>query len=100
MSYFKDLLLGVAKSTVFRTIKEYRETGNIASPKKLGGRPGIVTRYNEEIKNSVRQIIHSFFYKNEMPTLNKILHEINSRPDLPKMCRSSLYRFMKQINFK
>ncbi|KAJ8978147.1 hypothetical protein NQ317_016849 [Molorchus minor] len=35
-----------------------------------------------------------------MPTLNNILPEINSRPDLPKMCRSLLYKFMKQINFR
>ncbi|XP_023312011.1 uncharacterized protein LOC111692311 isoform X2 [Anoplophora glabripennis] len=52
------------------------------------------------MKNSIRRIVHSFFFKNEIPTLDKILTEIKSRQDLPQMSRSSLYKFMKQINFK
>ncbi|XP_050517136.1 uncharacterized protein LOC126891847 [Diabrotica virgifera virgifera] len=88
---------GVANSTIYRTIKEYKQTGTVRCPKNIGGRPAVLSRYDEKVKTSVR---HSFFFKNEMPTLNKILSEVNNRPDLPNMCRSTLYKFLKQINFK
>ncbi|XP_050507733.1 uncharacterized protein LOC126885278 [Diabrotica virgifera virgifera] len=91
---------GVANSTIYRTIKEYKQTGTVRCPKNIGGRPAVLSRYDEKVKTSVRQIVHSFFFKNEMPTLNKILSEVNNRPDLPNMCRSTLYKFLKQINFK
>ncbi|XP_072400186.1 uncharacterized protein [Diabrotica undecimpunctata] len=94
------LILGVANSTIYRTIKEYKQTGTVRCPKNIGGRPSILATYDEKVKTSIRQIVHSFFFKNEMPTLNKILSEVNNRPDLPNMCRSLLYKFLKQINFK
>ncbi|XP_050504984.1 uncharacterized protein LOC126883468 [Diabrotica virgifera virgifera] len=94
------LILGVANSTIYRTIKEYKQTGTVRCPKNISGRPAVLSRYDEKVKTSVRQIVHSFFFKNEMPTLNKILSEFNNRPDLPNMCRSTLYKFLKQINFK
>uniref|UniRef100_A0A1Y1JY26 Tc1-like transposase DDE domain-containing protein n=2 Tax=Photinus pyralis TaxID=7054 RepID=A0A1Y1JY26_PHOPY len=91
---------GIAKSTVYRTIKEYKKTGAVTPSKRSGGRPPLVSQFEESTKTSVRQIIHNFFYHSELPTLDKILKEINSREDLPQMCRSSLYKLMKQINFK
>ncbi|XP_072400872.1 uncharacterized protein [Diabrotica undecimpunctata] len=91
---------GVANSTIYRTIKEYKQTGPVRCSKNIGGRPSILATYDEKVKTSIRQIVHSFFFKNEMPTLNKILSEVNNRPDLPNMCRSLLYKFLKQINFK
>ncbi|XP_023312763.1 uncharacterized protein LOC111692866, partial [Anoplophora glabripennis] len=94
------MTLGVAKSTVYRAIKQYKSTGRVSTSKHCGGRPGIVTCLDEAMKNSIRRIVHSFFFKNEIPTLDKILTEIKSRQDLPQMSRSSLYKFMKQINFK
>ncbi|XP_072397434.1 uncharacterized protein [Diabrotica undecimpunctata] len=91
---------GVANSTIYRTIKEYKQTGTVRCSKNIGGQPSILATYDEKVKTSIRQIVHSFFFKNEMPTLNKILSEVNNRPDLPNMCRSLLYKFLKQINFK
>ncbi|XP_023311638.1 uncharacterized protein LOC111692121, partial [Anoplophora glabripennis] len=94
------MTLGVAKSTVYRAIKQYKSTGRVSTFKHCGGRAGIVTCLDEAMKNSIRRIVHSFFFKNEIPTLDKILTEIKSRQNLPQMSRSSLYKFMKQINFK
>ncbi|KAB0793983.1 hypothetical protein PPYR_13603 [Photinus pyralis] len=68
---------GIAKSTVDRTIKEYKKTGAVTPSKRSGGRPPLVSQFDESIKSSVRQIIHNFFYLNELPTLDKI----NSREE-------------------
>lgn len=94
------MTLGAAKSTVYRAIKQYKSTGRVSTSKHCGGRPGIVTCLDEVMKNSIRRVVHSFFLKNEIPTLDKILTAIKSRQDLPQMSRSSLYKVMKQINFK
>ncbi|KAB0801698.1 hypothetical protein PPYR_03884 [Photinus pyralis] len=72
---------GIAKSTVYRTIKEYKKTGAVTPSKRSGGRPPLVSQFDDSIKSSVRQIIHNFFYLNELPTLDKI----NSREDLSQM---------------
>ncbi|KAK5644703.1 hypothetical protein RI129_006003 [Pyrocoelia pectoralis] len=87
---------GVAKSTVYRTMKEYRETDRCCyTSTSSGGRPHIVATYNETTKKYVRQIIHNFFHNNELPTLDKILKEVQSRSDLPQMCRSDLHCIMR-----
>ncbi|KAJ8913261.1 hypothetical protein NQ315_012879 [Exocentrus adspersus] len=41
-----------------------------------------------------------FFFKNELPTLDKILCEIKQWPAIPNMSRSTLYKVMRQINFR
>ena len=86
--------------TIYRTIKEYRQTGTVHPPKHSGGRPSLQTLYDERVKFAVRQIVHSFFFKNELPTLDKILAEIKDHSDLPNISRSSLYKLMKMINFR
>lgn len=91
---------GVARSTVCRIIKEYRGTGMVTPSKRSGGRPRLVAEFDEATKGAIRRVIHNFFHKNELPTLDKILREIKYRPDLPQMSRSSLYKLMKHINFK
>lgn len=91
---------GVVKSTVYRVLKEYRKSGTISSPKNIGGRPGLLKTFDDGFKNAVRRLVHDFFLKNELPTLNKISQALKKRLDLPQISRSSLYTFLKLINFR
>ncbi|KAJ8913584.1 hypothetical protein NQ315_013991 [Exocentrus adspersus] len=50
-------LLGVAKSTVYRIIKEYKSTKTISTSKQCGGRPGMITLFDEATKNSIRRFL-------------------------------------------
>ncbi|KAJ8909291.1 hypothetical protein NQ315_011250 [Exocentrus adspersus] len=61
--------LGVAKST-------YKSTRTVSTSKQCGGRPGMITLFDEATKNSIRRIVHGFFFSNEIPTLDKLLNEI------------------------
>ncbi|KAJ8912064.1 hypothetical protein NQ315_016753 [Exocentrus adspersus] len=90
-----SVAMGVAKSTVYRTLKEYK----VFTPYR-GGRPKIIANFDEGTKNIVRQIVHGFFIKNELPTLDKIANKLRNEPDLPQISRSSLYTFLKEINFR
>ncbi|KAJ8918507.1 hypothetical protein NQ315_015212 [Exocentrus adspersus] len=95
-----SVAMGVAKSTVHRTLKEYKGTGTVKYSPHRGGRPKIIANFDEGTKNIVRQIVHGFFIKNELPTLDKIANKLRNEPDLPQISRSSLYTFLKEINFR
>lgn len=61
--YYNVILFsGVAQSTIYRTIKEYKEKGQITPPRQSSGRHSSIADYDETVKNSIRQLIHRFFF--------------------------------------
>ncbi|KAJ8913791.1 hypothetical protein NQ315_002697 [Exocentrus adspersus] len=92
--------LGLAKSTIYRILAEYKAKGKVGAPKKASGRPSITESFDESIKNDIRKVVHGFFFKNELPTLDKILCEIKQWPMIPNMSRSTLCKVMRHINFR
>ena len=44
--------------------------------------------------------VHAFFFKNEIPALNKVLHDVNSDDKLPNFSRATLHRLLKVMGFK
>lgn len=94
------LLSGVVRSTVYKVICEYKRTRKLSSPKQSSGRRSLLFTMDDDIKNAVRRVVHSFFHKNEAPTLNKILAELQNHPNIPQMSRSTLYLLLKKINFR
>lgn len=68
-----------AKSSVYRTIKEYKSSGAAPSSKHFGRRPGVVVSIHEMAKDSVRAecTVQSFFFRNEIPTFDKLSTELN-----------------------
>ncbi|MVN25616.1 hypothetical protein GO639_10715 [Staphylococcus aureus] len=55
---------------------------------------------DEFAKNGIRRKIHEFFYKKEIPNLNKILQEVRDDPDLPHVGRTKLWQVLKELNFR
>ncbi|XP_050507899.1 uncharacterized protein LOC126885381 [Diabrotica virgifera virgifera] len=55
---------------------------------------------NEFAKNIIRRKIHGFFFKKEIPNLNKILQEVKDDPDLPNIGRTKLWEVLKELNFR
>ena len=43
--------------------------------------------------------MHEFFFKNELPTINKVLKSINDDTDLPIFKRLAFYHLVKEIHF-
>ena len=41
--------------------------------------------YDEFTKSAIRKKVHSFFYRNEIPTAVKVMHAINQDSDLPNL---------------
>lgn len=56
-------------------MKERKETGLLLPPKKKPGKASVVDQINEERK---RRIVHSYFQRNELPILNKLVVTIQA----------------------
>lgn len=91
---------GVAKSTVYKVVKEYRERRTLSEPKKIQNRKSTVELICDFDKNAIRRKVHGFFFKNEIPTIDKVLQAVNEDGDLPNFKRTTSYKLLKSLNFK
>lgn len=103
---YKDLMASLSKETgigmrtVKSTVSEYKKSGQVKSPCKIKVRPTVNDKIDDFDKNAIRQKIHAFWLRREIPTLRKILQTIKDDPDLPNLSRSSLQRILKELNFE
>lgn len=96
----EDMILGISRTTVYRTITEYKNTGKTSEPKKITGRRSLLESFDENVKTAVHEIVTNMLDRNELPTLDNILTEVKNCSEVPKMSRSTLYRLLKQLKFK
>lgn len=57
------------------------------------------TKLNDSDKDTIRRIIHDFFKREEIPTINSIFEAWKEDEDLPEMSRDSVYKAMKKLGF-
>ncbi|XP_026815523.1 uncharacterized protein LOC113555299 [Rhopalosiphum maidis] len=101
-----DLMMSLSTDTGFglrtirSTVKEYKETGVVSSPNKKKIRSTVIEKIDDFNKNAIRQKIHSFWFRREIPTLMKVLAVINEDSELPNLSRSGLYRLLADLNFE
>ncbi|KAL4153007.1 hypothetical protein QTP88_000840 [Uroleucon formosanum] len=81
---------GIGMRKVIQTISEYKNTGECKSTNKTKIRPTIIDKIDDFNKNAIRQKIHGFWFRNEIPTIKKIVQAINDDTDLPNLPSTSL----------
>lgn len=93
---------GVSVSSIHRVRNEKKKDGAVKTPIKTRKRKKpVLEKFDDFNKTAVRLKVHNFFFfKNELPTLNKILSAVNDDPDLPNISRSSLHKLLLSIGFK
>lgn len=92
---------GIGIGTVKKTISEYKRTGQISSsPMNKKKRPTVVDKVDDFDKNAIRQKIHAFWFRREIPTLSKMIQTVKDDPDLPNLSRSSFQRLLKSMQFE
>lgn len=80
--------------TVYRVLKKVEE-----SPRPVtSGRQKIA--FDNDTKYAIRRKVHEFFFRNEIPTLKKILTAVKSDDDLPDMSENVLHRTLREMNFR
>ncbi|XP_001948346.2 uncharacterized protein LOC100161011 [Acyrthosiphon pisum] len=91
---------GIGILTVKNTISEYKRTGKVSSPMNKKKRPTIINKVDDFHKFAIRQKIHAFWFRREIPTLAKIIQVVNDDPDLPNITRTSFQRLLKSMQFE
>lgn len=66
-------MTGVSLASVYRITKEYKETKEFQQPKKPGPQRSFIQKFDEFTFAAIRRKVHAFFYKNEIPTIEKVL---------------------------
>lgn len=59
------------------------------SPKKKINRLSIINKFDGFTKSALRNVVHKFYFENEMPALDKILNIVKEDSDFPSMSRST-----------
>jgi hypothetical protein len=62
---------GIGLTLVWQTIKEMEETHAVNSPPRKKESHEFLSKIGQGEKKNIRQIVHSFFLRRELPTLNK-----------------------------
>lgn len=97
-------LSGIASSSIHKFRKQALGLQHFKTPGKV--RPNRVGRYTRSklldgfTIVAIRQKVHDFFRRNESPTVEKVLAEINKDNSLPNFKRVSLYRLFKDLGFQ
>lgn len=83
-------------SSILMARKEKEETGELRTPGKKRKRDKpVIGQCDDFVKSAIRSKVHSFFFKNEPPTLNKVLACVNSDPTLPNLKQTTLHTILK-----
>ncbi|XP_060855619.1 uncharacterized protein LOC132933335 [Metopolophium dirhodum] len=95
-----SIACGIGVLTVKNTISEYKRTGKVSSPMNKKKRPTVIDKVDDFDKDAIRQKIHAFWFRREIPTLTKIIQVVNDDPDLPNLTRTSFQRLLKSMQFE
>ncbi|XP_048373846.1 uncharacterized protein LOC125445060 [Sphaerodactylus townsendi] len=97
-------LTGVSSAPIYRAKKQWHTGGGVlGTPGKKRPRKsetkGSNVKCDSSARCAIRAIVHKYFFRNEIPTLKKILSDVNGDPDLPCISQSTLHRILKDIGF-
>jgi len=83
-----------------KTIAEYKKIKTESSPNKK--RSSWIPPFgNIDVlnRNELRQKVHSIWLRRELPTIDKVLLEVNRDPSIPNFKRTGMYNIIKKSNF-
>ncbi|XP_060855582.1 uncharacterized protein LOC132933290 [Metopolophium dirhodum] len=92
--------LGIGAMTISTTITEYNNTKKVISPCKKRVKTSFRDTFEEFERNVVRRHIHSFWFKREIPTVDKIFQAVSDDDSLPIISRTNHFRLLKEMDFK
>lgn len=91
---------GVSTFSITSARKEMKETGVLVTPgKKRKRAKPVMDTCDSFTKSAIRSKVHNFFFRNEAPTLQKILTAVNDDSGLPSFKRTTLYKILQEIGF-
>ncbi|CAH1961997.1 unnamed protein product [Acanthoscelides obtectus] len=92
--------VGVCRASVFNVLRQYKKNHTFSEPMTSKHRKSIVKSLDEADKHAITRKVHEFFFRNEIPTIDKVLQEVNGDTTLPNFKRSTFHALLKHLNFK
>lgn len=90
---------GVCGRSIYRIIREYKDKHEFSEPKTNQNRTNIIDSVDEFDKNAIRRKVHQYFFRSELPTIDKVLRDVNEDNDLPNFKKTTFYKLLKSLNF-
>ncbi|KAJ8959360.1 hypothetical protein NQ318_022046 [Aromia moschata] len=91
---------GVGVASVYNILREYKSTNGLQPTKAYRRQRVILDNIDEETKCAVRCLIHSFFVKNEVPTIKNILAAIKENDVIPNFRKTTFKCLLRKIGFR
>lgn len=91
---------GTSERSIYRVVREYKTQKKLKSPKKPKKRKNVLAKIDDFDRNAIRRKVHEFYFRNELPTIDRVLKNVNNDEDLPNFCRSTFYNLLKELNFR
>ncbi|KAL4112080.1 hypothetical protein QTP88_015928 [Uroleucon formosanum] len=91
--------LGIGQRTAQLTIAEYKNEKTVRSPDKTKIRATFKEKIDDFERDAIRRKVHEFWFRKQLPTLDKILIAVNEDPDLNTYKRSTLHLIVRDLNF-
>lgn len=92
--------LGIGKTTIYNTIKEYRTTKTVSLPNKTRTCKNIMMKIDDFHKEAIRRKVYQFWVNRKLPTVDEIYAAINDDESLPTFSRTSLFKVLKSLQFE
>ncbi|VEN38809.1 unnamed protein product, partial [Callosobruchus maculatus] len=71
------LKIGICKRSVYKVVREYRTRHSFAAPLTNPNRKRCIDLVDHGDKSAIRRKVYQFFFRNELPTIDKVLKEVN-----------------------
>lgn len=93
---------GVSVGTVWNIKRELKKTGTVVTPGKHRKQKARFSalKCDSFALAAIRRLVHSFFMRNEPPTLDKVKRAMDQDDSLPRVARSTLHRILKKVGFR
>nr|CAH7766760.1 unnamed protein product [Callosobruchus chinensis] len=97
--------VGTCRASIFNVLKEYKNSHSFSEPRTNQNRTNqnrtsLIELIDDADRHAIRRKVHEFFFRNEIPSIDKVLRVVNEDPHLPTFRRSSFYKLLKALNFK
>lgn len=66
-------ILNISTASIYNVLKEHKENENFNSPKIPGPKIDFKNKLDDFTLSAIRRKVHQFFYRNESPSLNKVM---------------------------
>ncbi|XP_018569785.1 uncharacterized protein LOC108909842 [Anoplophora glabripennis] len=91
---------GICNRSVRNIIKEYKITGTLSAPKSVQNRRTTFDSICNFDKTAIRGKVYDFFFRNESPSIVKVLQAVNNDPNLPNFKKTTFLKILKKLKFK